>query len=620
MMNRRMERKIFLPVLLVLCIFVFSCSKSASRMSFTSSLDQIDALINQNQYADAEKELGKLEKFAYGSWAEIGIFRRYCQIGCNQKAEKVLLNGLKKNPENLELNAVYTHFLMRNKKLDEALAAGKCLQGTKYGSLYSEAVLKDTLKKADSSALAKIFHSDDYFPVYYDAYKGTGDNAWLRNCALLRLYRGEYTSACAVHPDQVFGVDDAYFWALVMYDGSCFADSIQYSETALKMLDSGNAGRFKKTSKKSLVALTADSYISLSDAERAETVRSSYLDSISDYRTGWILPEGYENDTELPVIFVNSAKWSRDNLEEDRCVALLSLCVESWPDYVPALTAYADFALSSNKALPEDNVVRELRDAGLATLEMEKYDNRARIPVSDAIYKIDESLKREKNPLLYIVRLDIRYKIETKLSDKEKTADIWRILEENMVRPSVFDELLLSYAENYFLSSKDYENAWTLFYKYISKKYDISADSAFWENMIRSIHSFTLKENELAAYFASMALRSEDAVCLYENAVYENGLAGTEGNVSALASDKACLNLAMIYNSLGKKAAALDLYSKTTGRCSDMYLKSMAMYRMALIYYADKDYRNARRCAEYSVSLNRRNSEAIYLLAILKQL
>ncbi|MBQ5999029.1 MAG: hypothetical protein IJL70_06120 [Treponema sp.] len=615
-----MERKIFLPVLLVLCIFVFSCSKSASRMSFTSSLDQIDALINQNQYADAEKELGKLEKFAYGSWAEIGIFRRYCQIGCNQKAEKVLLNGLKKNPENLELNAVYTHFLMRNKKLDEALAAGRCLQGTKYGSLYSEAVLKDTLKKADSSALAKIFHSDDYFPVYYDAYKGTGDNAWLRNCALLRLYRGEYTSACAVHPDQVFGVDDAYFWALVMYDGSCFADSIQYSETALKMLDSGNAGRFKKTSKKSLVALTADSYISLSDAERAETVRSSYLDSISDYRTGWILPEGYENDTELPVIFVNSAKWSRDNLEEDRCVALLSLCVESWPDYVPALTAYADFALSSNKALPEDNVVRELRDAGLATLEMEKYDNRARIPVSDAIYKIDESLKREKNPLLYIVRLDIRYKIETKLSDKEKTADIWRILEENMVRPSVFDELLLSYAENYFLSSKDYENAWTLFYKYISKKYDISADSAFWENMIRSIHSFTLKENELAAYFASMALRSEDAVCLYENAVYENGLAGTEGNVSALASDKACLNLAMIYNSLGKKAAALDLYSKTTGRCSDMYLKSMAMYRMALIYYADKDYRNARRCAEYSVSLNRRNSEAIYLLAILKQL
>ena len=553
MMNRRMERKIFLPVLLVLCIFVFSCSKSASRMSFTSSLDQIDALINQNQYADAEKELGKLEKFAYGSWAEIGIFRRYCQIGCNQKAEKVLLNGLKKNPENLELNAVYTHFLMRNKKLDEALAAGKCLQGTKYGSLYSEAVLKDTLKKADSSALAKIFHSDDYFPVYYDAYKGTGDNAWLRNCALLRLYRGEYTSACAVHPDQVFGVDDAYFWALVMYDGSCFADSIQYSETALKMLDSGNAGRFKKTSKKSLVALTADSYISLSDAERAETVRSSYLDSISDYRTGWILPEGYENDTELPVIFVNSAKWSRDNLEEDRCVALLSLCVESWPDYVPALTAYADFALSSNKALPEDNVVRELRDAGLATLEMGKYDNRARIPVSDAIYKIDESLKREKNPLLYIVRLDIRYKIETKLSDKEKTADIWRILEENMVRPSVFDELLLSYAENYFLSSKDYENAWTLFYKYISKKYDISADSAFWENMIRSIHSFTLKENELAAYFASMALRSEDAVCLYENAVYENGLAGTEGNVSALASDKACLNLAMIYNSLGKR-------------------------------------------------------------------
>lgn len=620
MMNRRMERRILLSVLLILCFFSFSCSKSASLVSFTSSLDQIDALINQNQYADAEKELGKLEKNAYGSWAEIGIFRRYCKIGCNQKAEKILLKGLQKNPENLELNAVYTHFLMRNKNLEGALKVGKCLQGTKYGSIYSEAVFKDTLNKADASELTKIFHSDDYFPVYYDAYKGTSDNAWLRNCALLHLYKGEYSSACSVHPDHVFGVDDAYFWALVMYDGSCFADSIQYSETALKIMDSSTAGRIKKTEKKSLVALTADSYISLSDAENAESVRAKYLDSIRDHRAGWILPEGYENDVELPVIFINSAKWARDNLEESRCVELLSMSVESWPDYVPALTAYADFALSSNKLMPEDNAVRELRDAGLATLEMERYDSRARIPISDAIYKIDESLKRKKNPLLNIVRLDIRYKIETKLSDKEKTADIWRILEENMVRPSVFDELLLAYAENYFLYSKDYENAWTLFYKYISKKYNISVDSSFWENMIRNIHSFTLKENELAAYFASLALRSADAVCLYENAVYENGLAGKDGNVSALASDGSCMNLAMIYNSLGNKTAALDLYSKTTGRCSDMYLKSMAMYRMAVIYYADNDFRNARRCAEYAVSLNRRNAEAIYLLTTLKNL
>ena len=606
-------------LILFLSLLFFSCSRSASRISFTSSLDQIDALINQNQYADAEKELGKVEKYAYGAWAEIGIFRRYCQIGRTAKAEKILLSGLKKNPENLELNAVYVNFLIRNNRLQEAVSAGKMLQGTKFGSIYSEAVLKDTLEKRSSDELEKVFRSDDYYPVYYDAFRGTGDNAWLRNCALLKLYKGEYTSACMIKPQNVYGADDAYFWALVMFDGSCFADSIQYGEIAIQLIDSKGT-RVRKAAKKSVVALVSDSYIALSDAESAETVRSAYLDSIKDEKNGWLLPEGYETDSELPVIFVNSAKWSRDNLEEDRCVALLNLSVEAWPDYVPALTAYADFAMHSNAKIKEDKAVMELRDAGLATLAMEQYDRRARIPVSDAVYRIDESLKRVKSPLLYIVRLDMRYKLETNLSDREKTADIWRILEENMISPSVFESLLLSYAENYFLSLKDYENAWVLFYKYVSKKYGIETDSKFWENIIRNIHSFTQEECELAAYFSALSLRAEDTLCLYENSIFENGLSGSEGHVSAIASDRSCMNLAMVYNSLGKRASALDLYSRVTGRCTDMYLKSMAMYRMALIYHAEKDYKNARRCAEYAVSLNKRNSEAHYLLATLKNL
>jgi len=39
---------------------------------------------------------------------------------------------------------------------------------------------------------------------------------------------------------------------------------------------------------------------------------------------------------------------------------------------------------------------------------------------------------------------------------------------------------------------------------------------------------------------------------------------------------------------------------------------------MALIYYASKDIRNARHCAEYALSLNRHNYDAKMLVMKLK--
>ena len=602
-------------LIILLPAFFMSCSKNVERLSFTAALDEIDALINQNQFKDAEKELGKIEKYAYSSWSEIGIFRRYNQMSLYDKAEKVLVSSIKKNPENLELNAVYANFLLRRDRYADALAAGKILQGSIYGSIYSEIVMKDTLKKSESSTLRKIFESSDYFQVYYDAYTGTKDNAWLRNCALMYLSNGEYAKAGNLCPEEVYGADDAFFWAELSYDANRFADAVNYCDTAEKLLKNASGKTLKRVSATKVYSLLSDSYISLSDAEMAETTRQKYLDSIKNYEGGWYLPEDYEKDEMLPVIFVNSAKWARDNQDLQNCEKLLSFSVKYWPDYIPALCAYSDFAIKSNEKRIEDKGMLELRDHGLATLEMEKYDNRVRIPVSDAIYRIDESLKRVKSPLLYIVRQDLRYKTEVTLTEKEKTADIWRILEENMLSPAVYDELLLSYAENYFLQSKLVEDAWKLFYKYISKKYGIASDSKFWENIIRRIHDLSLHELILASYFATLSQRAEDAKCLYENVVFENGDNSPEATVSILAPDSSCMNLALIYNSLGLKNEALNLYGKTNGRSSDFYVKSLAMYRMALIYYKADDLKNARRCAEYAVSLDKRNAEARLLIS-----
>jgi Tfp pilus assembly protein PilF len=69
----------------------------------------------------ALKELKKTEKRAYDSWAYIGIYKRYMTIGEAAAAEKLLKKALKKNGTNQELLAVYTNFLLRADRQEEAV-------------------------------------------------------------------------------------------------------------------------------------------------------------------------------------------------------------------------------------------------------------------------------------------------------------------------------------------------------------------------------------------------------------------------------------------------------------------------------------------------------------------
>ena len=52
---------------------------------------------------------------------------------------------------------------------------------------------------------------------------------------------------------------------------------------------------------------------------------------------------------------------------------LLSHSVNTWPDFVPALIAYADFAYNSSIERTEDEHTLALRQAGIKTIDMEKY-------------------------------------------------------------------------------------------------------------------------------------------------------------------------------------------------------------------------------------------------------
>ncbi len=602
---------LFLPVF-------FSCSNSAEEKSISSALDQIDILINQEQFKDAERELDKIEKRAFSSWIEIGIFKRYLKIDLSEKAEKAIVRAIKKNPKNNELNAVYTHFLLKNGRTEEALAAGKGLQGTRYGSVYSEAVFRNVLEKSKKAELAKIFLAPEYFPVYFDAYIGSKDSAWLRNCALLHLALGSYEKAAAVHPgsNQILEANDGYFWSLVMYDAARFGEAVNYGNAAISFADSRTGKEKRKVSVAEISALLQDSYTWLGDFESAETIRRNYLDSIENSNGEFNLSETERTENDfLPPIFVNSAKWAIDSGDENRAVLLLRFCVENWSDYVPGLTSYANFAYNSNLPQNEEFTQMQLRDEGLASLEMERYDRRPKIPLSDALRRIDESLARKKSPLLFVVRLDLKYKTDKNLTETEKTADVWRILEENAVSPSVYPEILFEYALNFLLETKQTDEARELFYKYISAKYEIPCDNDFWTNVIKKINAFSAVESEYAFYFSALSGRNSDSVRLGEYCVFENS---EKDFVNVAVSDSAAMNLASVYNSIGQKTDALELYKKVNGRSSAKKIKALAMYRMALIYLDSNDLKNARICAEYSSTLNPKSAEAKLLVTKIK--
>lgn len=618
-MIKKSVRNIFCIALAVLFLpVVFSCSNHTVEKSVSSALDQIDILINQEQFKDAERELDKIERKSYSSWVEIGIFKRYSKMGLSEKAEKTIVRAIKKNPKNNELNALYAHFLLKNGRIEESLSVGKNLKGTRYGSVYSEAVFRNVIEKSKKSELAKIFLSPEYFPVYYDAYVGSKDSEWLRNCALLRLAQGSYENAAEIHPGRqnILEANDGYFWALVMYDASRFGEAVDYGNAALSLADSRTGKAMNLVSVSEMSALLQDSYIWLGDSETAEAIRRNYLDSVEDSGENFVLSENERAENGfLPPIFVNSAKWARDSGDEGRAVLLLRFCVENWPDYVPGLTSYADFAYNSSLPQKTEFTQLQLRDSGLASLEMERYDSRPKIPLSDALVRIDESLARKKSPLLLVARLDLKYKVDKTFTETEKTADVWKVLEENAVSPSVYPEILVEYALNFLLTSKRTGEAWKLFYKYISAKYEIACDNDFWTNVVKKINVFSSAEIEYAFYFSALAGRNADSVRLGEYCVFEDD---EKKYVNVSAGDTAAMNLALIYNSLGQKSDALELYKKVNGRSSAKNIKALAMYRMALIYLDSNDMKNARICAEYSSTLNPKSADAKLLVTKIK--
>ena len=555
----------------------------------------------------AIKELKKVEKRAYDSWSYIGIYKRFILIGEQNLAEKIIKKALKKNKQNQELLAVYTNFLLRQNRLEDAGKYAEKLRNGNYASLYSELVMRESQKQVIDQGAYAFYQNEDFYQIYLDAYKGSKNPIWLRNCAVYNLTQGLYNQASLLNPPAYADVDDAYFWGLCLYDAGKYNFAIEALEKAHKFYSDYDNKKQFKCNEIQIVALESDAYMAVSDFEQADLVRSCVVNNIDTVFAD------IKDDTLLPVIMVNSAIYAKNQMSEDYFADLLFYIVNRWPDYVPALILYSDFAYTSNLEKKEDDEVAALRRAGIKSLEMEKYDSRRKIPLSDALYRIDQSLKRKADPYLSITKLDLKYKTDPKLSEKDKYRDLWVLLEDNYIEGEIYHTLLVQYALNFLLTTKEYDDAWNLFYKFTTSHgtYDVKRD--FWEQFIEQMKYYDLPIVEMAAWFASDLKKTNEAIRIYEYCVYESAGLLEDGLISPLVSSASCMNLANIYFSIGKKDRALDLYGKIAGREVNNAKRSEIFYRIACIYSALGDIKNALRSSEYASSLYPENERASVL-------
>ena len=598
-----LENKQFFLFIIFISIFLLcfsSCKMKAEQKSLTSQFETIDALINQSQLDLAIKSLKKIEKKAHDSWSNIAVFKRYILIGEKERADLLLKKALKKNSENLELLAVYSNFLIKENRFDEAENYAKKLCETKYSSIYSELILKTAInqKENDDNVTKNIFYNEQqFYQIYLDAYNSTKNPIWLKNCAVFDITNGDFEKASLLNPDVYADADDAFFWAEILYDAKKYYASLEALEKSKKILnDYQNKSRFM-TSEVKIAALESDIYMALSDMEKSQKVRQNIIDEIENKHFTT------EDEQFLPVIFVNSAIWEMNRGNSDACADLLFYAVNKWPDYVPALVLYADYAYNSNLERKEDTEILALRNAGISSLEMEKYDKRRKIPLSDAVYRIDNTLAKKNDPYLEIVKLDLKYKTNKNFSEKEKNRDLWYLLEDVYESDKAYNYLLVQYALNYLLRTNQKADAWKVFYDYVSQKYDFSGERDFWEQLIEKINEIELPVCEFAGYFAADNKLVEEALRIFEYCVYESSGFLEEGVISPAVSTITCMNLADIYFSTGKKDKALKLYGIISGRETKNSLRSDIFYRIANIYVAQGDIKNALRLAEYSYSI-----------------
>lgn len=576
--------KTFFTVAFIL-LFV-SCNMSVTDESFASKLDLADSYSAQAQFDDAQKVLEKAFKLANTDFQFLGIYRRFFSMQNMEWCEKVIKKAYKKNTSSIEIKAVYTHFLLTNKLFTEALVIGEGLRGTVYGSLLTEARLSLIQDIED-------FYSPAIQDLYMDGYNTTGNNSFIINAAVIDAKNGNYQNAMKYHPKKITPYDPAYFWACVAYDAGNYA---------VCLYDLSVLTRTPETE-----LLKADAYLLSGEIQKA---RESWL---------WTLDF---NDAS-PSAYLNAASSTERLGDFNGASVHIKNLVNRYPQYVPGLVYYGYYALRQTEEDIEDSLYIALKPSGLKTIQMNLQDFYPRIPLSDALYRIDEALESSADPHLQVERMKLYWANEENISVQDKIIDIWHLLEKNMKGANEYDDEILQYAVWFFLSHSNFEEAQSLLIPYLREKYgekvvDLEGSDEIIFNVIASKEKLSSWEREYVAYLSAVYLddyRTALSLLEYE---YEYAIAdlpeSSDYGLSKKKNETVFLNLANMYFALRKTDKALELYSEVAGSTESSNTKAEVHYRLAVINLFKKEIKNAILNLEYSLSLNPDNSKARLLL------
>lgn len=620
-----MKRALLVCAAVALCGTILSCSSKARAVSITAALDEADRYITQGYPKDALKILSSCEKRILNPMEAVGVYKRYLALDQKKAAERILKNSLKKNPDNLELNAVYAIFLDRAGFYDKAFKRAALLRGTKYGSVYAEFLLRRQEQEEGEKSF-DFYFSPEMNAIYIDAYNGSGDNAWLRNAALCSMRKGEYGDAAQIAPEQKKSSSDAYFWALVFYDNKKYGEAAESLLQAKEALQK-NEDRFadgivdsRKTNSIEIASLLSDCYVNMGEEKEAEKIRSELIAQITLGGEKSLAAEVGSTESLLGTMYLNSALYALQKNDERAAYNVLTFVTQKWPDNVSALIAYGNFAYNSSRRTMDDPLTKSLRDAGVVSADMKRFDEAPRVAVSDALLRMKESVARTHNDTLYVAALELEDKIDDSSDDRSRLGRMYRVLERNATGADLYPEPIAQYAVHTLLRLDRYDEAKEMFKKYLIARYKLGLERDFEEDLVLNLQKMSVWETEYAAYFAAVEKNTDLTKRLYEYAVYETGYSSAYGGteISPAAANESAVNLAMIYSSTGNKDKALELYGRAQSRATDNYMRSQIMYRLACIYDAKNDAAATVKALEYSLYLDPANGNARLLLGKFK--
>ncbi len=453
--------------LIMCCIVCLSCGKTDKAAVFSQKLQSIDLLIQTGDTKKAVKKLQSLRRKAELSIQYLSIAKRELSLQLPVSALQTLQAGLKKHPDNPQLNAVMVHTLLEEQRPADAVLYADKLNGTAYAGVGTEAFI--SMDKIGGAYNTPV-------DFWKEGFLLAGEQVFLQNAAAVSAAKGDIAQAAAMRSSipKKESVEAPYFWACLAYDLGDFKpviDDLFYSLAYADMagLPEHNPQAFEYARRHLLLA--ADASAGLQQTEEARGFWQSYIDR-------------YPEDADS--VFYNLAMTAGS--EEAKITALVE-CLTANPVYYPAAAQYIrTLSHWNNQTRKRNQITKLLENKDFFSLEME------RILFHSAAFTL--SAEDVLNNALQAAPSDHRFILEQFRTDylvakryDRATAAMWNLLEQYADIP-----VIRAYGRWFFAYSGDLNAAFGI------EKNSDEWETAFYEGLEYAVKGASSKSLTKFAY------------------------------------------------------------------------------------------------------------------------